>query len=339
MKKNLIAILFLISSSIIAQNFGIINNQATHFKLGFKNDTIEFIVVDTELNTRKPIFLFVQGSQPKPLFIEFEKDDIFLFGGGISNFDLKTIKEEYHIVVISMPKTPIIVKQETLSPDFNYISNLNDPNSYLVEFQKADYLENYVNRANKVLEYLKNQEWVDHEKLVIAGHSQGSKIASKIASTNNTVTHLGLFAYNPFGRIDQMIRAEKEKAKFGIISWEEADKNIIELYEFWRTINLEGNTKEQPDLIAWKSFSQPTYQNLLSIDIPIYIANGTEDKTADLCDLLPLIFISNRRDNLTLKRKYGLEHNFFELKEDGRTNHEKGHWKEVMNEFIEWTAE
>ncbi len=57
----------------------------------------------------------------------------------------------------------------------------------------------------------------------------------------------------------------------------------------------------------------------------------------DLCDLIPLIFIHHRKTNLTLKRYINLEHNFFEVDENGSPIYSNGHWVEVMNEFLDWT--
>jgi hypothetical protein len=70
--------------------------------------------------------------------------------------------------------------------------------------------------------------------------------------------------------------------------------------------------------------------------MPIYLAYGTEDRVADLCDLVPLFFIEKNKNNLTLKRYLGLEHNFFELDKTGQVNYEKSHWEEVMNHFLDW---
>jgi len=55
-----------------------------------------------------------------------------------------------------------------------------------------------------------------------------------------------------------------------------------------------------------------------------------------LCDLVSLVFIGQGKDNLILKRYIGLEHNFFEVSEEGRANYELEHWEEVMQEFVDW---
>lgn len=316
------------------QDGEIVNDKVTLFQIEQETDDIEFIVVDTVLNKEKPVFLWCQGSLPVPLFCEIEGYGDYFLGGGIVNFDYQQIVEEYHLVVISMPKTPVLAKKENLNSQFQYVPDKSKPNHYLPEYVEADYLENYVNRASIVLEFLNNQKWVDNQKLVVAGHSQGGKVATKLAASNNNISHLGLFSPNPFGRIDQFIRQARLDAQLGKISWEQADSIMNESYDFYRKAMIEDSVKVEPSLKAWKTFSEPFYDDWLELDIPIYLAYGTEDRIADLCDIVPLFFIEKDKNNLTLKRYLNLEHNFFELDENGRVNHENGHWKEVMNDFV-----
>ncbi len=337
MKNITIAfILQLICLQSFSQKGTVIENKAILFSIEQKRDTIDFIVVDTVLNEKKPIFLWCQGSLPVPLFCEVEGYGYYFIGGGISNFDERKIIKNYHLVIISMPKTPVLAKKENLNSGFQYIPNSENQNKYLDAYVKADYLENYVRRASVVLKFLKKQKWVSNEELVVAGHSQGTKIATKIAVENKRVTQLGLFAANPLGRIDQYVREARLNAQMGLISWEKADSLMNDNYAFYSEINNEDSVAANPSLNAWKTFTETYYDDWLSLDIPIYLAYGTEDRSADLCDIVPLFFIEKNKNNLTLKRYLGLEHNFFELTPDGRTNYEKGHWNEVMKGFVNW---
>jgi len=336
--KNITFILFILSFtfSSYGQIGKVIENKVTIFSIEEQKDTINFIVIDTLLNEKKPLFLWCQGSLPIPLFCEIENYGNYFFGGGISNFNYEEISKNYHLVVISMPKTPVVAKKENINKQYQFVPNIEKPNEYSPEYINANYLENYVNRANTVLNFLNNKDWVDTTKLIIAGHSQGTKVATKIALNNKSVTHLGLFSANPFGRIDQMIRTARLNAQLGKISWVEADSTMNRYYQLYKDANNIDSLKVNPGLIAWKTFSETYYDDWLQLNIPIYLAYGTEDRTADLCDLMPLFFIEQGKNNLTLKRYIGLEHNFFETIENGRTNHEKGHWKQVMNEFLKW---
>jgi len=330
-------ILVLTGFNSFSQEGKLFENKVTHFELSIENDTIDFIVVDTVLTEEKPVFLFCQGSQPIPLFIDDEKKDVFFFGGGVSNFDVKKIKESYHLVVISMPETPLIAKTSKLNRSYSYITDSTDQHSYKGTYLKADYLENYVKRANTVLSFLLKQSWTKKIKLVVAGHSQGARVATKLASDNINITHLGLFSFNPFGRIEQMIRQERKYAKEGEKTWGEAEEKIAYWEQLWKDANNADSVEVNPELIAWKSFSSSQIDDLLTIKIPIYLCYGTEDLAAANCDIIPLIFTSNGKNNLTLKRKQGVGHNFFGVKENGQTDFKKSNWIEVMNEFVEWT--
>ncbi|MBL1408440.1 alpha/beta hydrolase family protein [Sphingobacterium faecale] len=319
-----------------SQNKRIINEEATSYTLGTGSDSITFIVIDKDIKEKKPVFLWCQGSLPLPLYINFEKEGLWMMAGGISNFDYQEIVKYYHLVVVSMPYTPLIVEQKEVNDSYWYFGNSGDRNTPTLEFQKGDYLENYTNRAIKVLDFLKKQNWVDNSKLIVAGHSQGSKVALDLALKYKRVSKLGLFGFNSFGRIDQLIRQARKDAENKNISWEEADKKIERLYQFYRDANEIQKRKENPDLIAWHSFSTPTIERLVKIDKPIYLAYGTADIVSDLCDLIPLYFIREQKDNLTYKRYSNLEHNFFEVNE-GKVDHEKPHWKKVMATFVEWS--
>lgn len=321
-----------------SQKGKIINNQSTSFEILDKNDKIEFIVFDTELTEKKPVLLWCQGSLPYPIYVNSKEEGIWLIGGGITNFDISNIVKNYHLVIISMPKTPLVADEKEINESYWYFGNSNDKNIPTTEFQKADYLENYVNRGLKVLKFLKKQNWVDNSKLIVAGHSQGSKVATKIAVENKNVSKLGLFSANPFGRIDQNIRSYRKYAEQKLISWKEADKKIEEEYQTFKDANNPKILKEKPELLAWKSFSIPLIDDWINFNKPIYLAYGTNDTASDLNDIIPLYFIREHKENLTLKRYLNLEHNFFEV-EEGKANHEKPHWENVMNEFINWTLQ
>jgi pimeloyl-ACP methyl ester carboxylesterase len=321
----------------ISQNFKIINNEAIHFNLKQKNDIIDFIVIDTKLDVKKPIFLFCQGSLPLPLFVQPENEKMWMIGGGITNFDYLKIIEKYHLIVISMPYTPVVVGEKNVNESYCYVPDTTKPEQFVNEYVKADFLENYEKRAKAVLNFLQKQTWVDNSKLVVAGHSQGSKVATLITLNNRKVTHLGLFSSNPFGRIDQLIRNYRKSAEKKEITWKEADEKIEEKYQMFRDCYDKSRSISDPNLLAWKSFSRPIINDWLRIKVPTYLTYGTNDIASDLCDLVPLFYIQKGKTNLTFKRYLNLDHNFYEVKDGGEVDYDKGHWEDVMNEFLQWT--
>lgn len=308
----------------------------SHFSIKTKKDTIDFIVADTNLTIKKPILLFCQGSQPLPLFIDFDQNQIAPVS--LSNFDIDKLNEKYHTVVISMPHTPLIVHYSQLNEQYNYITDTTNLLSYSVDYLLADYSENYVSRANEVLHFLKKQKWVDNKKLVVMGHSQGARIAVELAASNKNITKLGLFGYNPNGRIDQSIRYARKNAEKGLITWQQADSIQNTEIEYYKMICNSDSVKNHPSLVSWKSFSKSTMSTLAHLKIPVYIAYGSNDITSDLCDLIPIYFVENKKLNYSLKRYPNLEHNFFPVNDKSEVDYNNGKWKEVMNSFIEWSG-
>lgn len=226
MRFSLFILLYFILTFTYAQKKQVINDESTLFELKSPTGQIDFIVVDTALATKKPVFLFCQGSLPFPLYFSAEKGGLSLFGGGLTNFDYKEIIKSYHLVVISMPETPVIVAESMLNDSYWYYGDSKHKNIPSIAYQKADYLENYVARAIKVLKYLKKQRWVDDSQLVVFGHSQGGHIAAKLASKYKTISKLGLSGTNVFGRIDQDIRQAKHDVQKGKLTWEQAEQKI-----------------------------------------------------------------------------------------------------------------
>ncbi len=307
----------------------------SHFQLKLKKDTIDFVIADTNLTVKKPILLFCQGSQPVPLFFDLKEEGIIPVS--LSNFDVNEMKKHYHIVVISMPKTPVVVGLDHLNKSYNYVLDTAQETSYSRDYVKADYLDNYVMRANHVLRFLSKQKWVDRNELVIVGHSQGSHVALEIARTNKKVTQIGLFGFNPLGRIDQYIRKLRKQAEAKEITWEQADSiQLTVLNDYASYYKYEGSENEMYAK-SWVSFSKSQVNDLVHLKIPVYIGYGSNDINADFCDLIPLYYIEQRKTNYKVIRYPNLEHNFFPVDESGTINYENGKWAEVMNEFINWT--
>lgn len=320
-------------------SFGQSNIKGTsysHFQIELKNDTIDFVVADTNLNVTKPVLLFCQGSLPNPLFIDFP--DRGILPTALNNFDIIEMNKLYHVVVISMPKTPVIAGLGNLNHSYRYVLDTAQQNSYSPAFLAADYLENYVNRANLVLKFLRKQKWVNSNQLVVAGHSQGAHIALEIAAKNKNVTQLGLFGYNPLGRIDQYIRMLRKQAESKQISWEVADSIQQKILNNYATYYNPDHPNYQSSEKSWVSFSKSQVEIIASLELPIYISYGSNDIGSDFCDLLPLYFIEQGKSNYKVIRYPNLDHNFFPVDENGNTDHQNGKWIMVMNEFIKWTT-
>ena len=138
MKFILFICLLFTLQTIFGQNTRVINNESTLYELENPNGKINFLVIDPAPKSKKPLFLFCQGSLPMPLYFNYKKDGLSLFGGGLTNFNYKDITKSYHLVVISMPETPVIVEESQLNDSYWYYGDSKDKNIPSIAYQKAD---------------------------------------------------------------------------------------------------------------------------------------------------------------------------------------------------------
>lgn len=333
LKSHLILFLLLLSGFHLNAQQIIPGTTYTQFSLKSKNDTIDFVVADTNLTVKKPVFFFAQGSLPIPLFVDFPGQGVFPISLG--NFDMENLNKHFHVVVISMPKIPVVVSINHVNEQYMYIVDSTSKNSVPNAYLRSDYLENYVNRANKVIDFLRKQKWVDNSRLVAAGHSQGSRIVAELAEINPKITHAGLFGFSPISRVQERVWLNYKEFILGKMSWEEYEEKQNLQVEFQKQITADKG--EDIGLIPWKSFTGIGFERLAQIKTPIYIALATEDKCAFLNELIPIYFIQAGKTNYELKRYNGLEHNYFPVLADGTVDYDNGKWAEVMNAFVEWS--
>lgn len=332
MKTIILLILFCITSCLtFAQDQ---KQPYTTFTLKDKHSTIEFLVYETDLTQSKPVLLFLQGSLPIPLVILDNAGNYHY--SILENFDLETITKHFHLVAITSPFTPLVVKYDEITEQGLYVPDTSKPREIDVNHLLNDKMEVYTNRIDQVIKFLENQSWVNKNKIHVFGHSQGSRVAVVAAANNKKIKSVGLFGYNPFGRLEQFIRQARKDAATGKITWEEADVIINDNIDFMKDLQDEDSIHAKPYYTSWKSFSNSTLKELLSLKQPIYISYGTEDNVSDQCDMLPLLFIENGKSNYFVKRYAGLEHNFFPIDETGKVDYENGKWKLVINEYSKW---
>jgi hypothetical protein len=300
------------------------------YTINNNQDSIQYIKIGTDITTVKPTIIFLQGSLPVPLVIDF-KD----FKHVNIPFKYEEFLTDFHLVEISMPQTPIEAEIKNLNNQYCFVTDTSKENSFRKEYLKDNFLSNYVLRTNKVIADLLEKEWVNKDQIHLVGHSQGAKIAAVVASQNTSVTTVSLLGFNAYGRFDENIRRERSKMRHNQITGEEYLNNLDYHYQKWEEINQKPNEYESGNL-NWTTFSIDYIPHLLKIRVPIFVGFGTEDISAENCDLLPIVFIENKKSNLTIKPYVGLEHNFFKIKDRKPDYQSGGYWTEVMKDIKIW---
>lgn len=325
----LITSLFL-TSHLFCQNDLPENYGFTHLQTIYKGSTVDILIRSKkgEEQKKKPLLLFCQGSLPIPLIIKYNdngKKGIY----PVFVFNPDSLSNEFHLAIISKPSIPVIVDQESLNADLTYHDSTGKFPKQYIERNLLDY---YVDRDIAVIKFLQSQKWISSSQLIVAGHSEGSTIAAKIASTFSKVTALIYSGGNPCGRILTMIEQQRAHE-------DEKTKNAERVFSDWKKIvdNLDNMNADEGDAYkATYQFSIPPMTYLQKLKIPVLITYGTKDYSAPFNDYFRIEMIRQKKNNFTFNAYTGLDHNFFPLKANGETNFDIFNWDKVADDWRNW---
>ena len=301
----------------------------THLIYNYKGDKVDILVKSRkgEESVKKPVFFWCQGSLPQPLIIIGEKGAY-----GVFPFNPDSLSIKYHIVVVGKPYIPLIRETKILGKNFMYLDSTTG--KFTKEYSERNLLDYYVERNLKIIKYLRKQNWVSHEKLVVAGHSEGSTIAAKMATKSSSITHLIYSGGNSMGRIMSMI-LQNRVVESDTDSTRLADKEI----EFWQYVvsNKSSMDYSQGDTPkATFEFSEPPVKYIETLKIPVLVSYGTKDYCSPYNDYMHVDFIRKGKKNVQFLTYLGTEHNYFPLTADNRPNYEIFNWDRVANDWLKW---
>ena len=331
MNKIIIILLLLLTTFAFGQNKTPQEFGYRHIVLKFKTDNVDILIKSNkgEENVQKPLFFFCQGSLPQPL-IKYHADNVY----GVFPFEADSLSKKYHLIIVSKPYIPVVVDYKTLSTSFNYVDS---SGKFPKEYSDRNLLSYYIPRNIAVLKYLQKQKWVTTTKLVVAGHSEGSTVAAKMAAGYKKITHLIYAGGNPMGRIMSMIgqsranETDTDSTKFGeeeVKYWESVVKNKSDMD------GSQGDTHK-----ATFEFSQPPIEYLVKLKIPVLVSYGTKDWSAPFNDFMRINFIQQGKTNFTFQPYIGTEHNFFPLSANNKPNYDIFNWNKVAYDWLKWTNE
>jgi dienelactone hydrolase len=332
MKSTLLKVIFL---ALTISAFGQANTAEyygyTHLTYRYKGDSIDILVKSKkgEENIRKPLFFFCQGSLPRPLIMEKEKG-IY----GVFPFTTDSLTVKYHLVIVGKPHVPLICNAKTLGEDLTYVDSTG---KYPTKYSEKNLLSYYVDRNLKVLKYLRKQKWVSSKRLVIAGHSEGSTIAAKMAAKTSAITHLVYAGGNPMGRIMSMIQQDRSHE-----TDTDSTRYTEDEFSYWQYVveNKKVIDYSQGDTPkATYEFSIPPIEYLEHLKIPVLVYYGTKDYCSPYNDLMRVNFIRQGKTNFEFKAYIGVEHNFYPVTADGKPNYDIYNWDKVAGEWLKWLDE
>lgn len=318
MKKVFIIISFFLSFILFSQ-------EIRKDSILYGGTVSKYIVLSKkgEKHKRKPLFFFCQGSLARPLQILVSEDS----GYPILPFNLETITNDYHLVIVNKPSLPLSEFVENLKDDFSYPKNGLPPKDYILN----NHLEFYYKRNNRILKKILKENWVDSKRLVVAGHSEGSYIALKMAKHNSKISHLIYSGGNPLGRMMSMISMSRQNPN-------EEETWVKDDLKDWKQIvenkNIKETDRENTSFYHY-SLSQNFIPDLLSLKIPVLVTYGTKDQNGIFNDYLQVVAIQQNKRNFIFKSYFNCDHNFFPLV-NGQPNHSVENWDNVAKDWVDW---
>jgi len=310
-----------ISVSVFGQN-----STIREHKTYFKDTVVEYIIVSKtgEENKRKPLFIFCQGSLARPIQIISEEGSY-----PVLPFNEDLITEKYHLLIIGKPSIPIKETVKNLQDDYSFPKKGLPPEQYILN----NNLEYYYKRNNFLIKKLINKDWIDTQKIVAAGHSEGSYIALKMAKTNRRITHLIYSGGNPLGRMMSIINQDRQNPN-------EKENWLGETFDDWKNIVNNKDRKEiskENTSYYHYTLSDNFTDDLLSLKIPVLVTYGTKDQNGIFNDYLHLQVIKNKKRNYTFISYFNGDHNFFPVK-DHQPDYSIDNWTKVAEDWTNWLA-
>lgn len=328
MRILLFAILIFLSSMLYGQElYQCHRASALHYSVVTGGEEIDFLKIGTDTLSKKPALIFLQGSLPVPLIIDYGSS----FALSSFPFDVSPLLERYHLYILSKPYVPLVKSIDSLHNGAIY----NDPTG---SYNKSNHLDTYINRTDGLIDYLLKQSFIDDTKLVLFGHSEGSTVAIKMYD-NKYVTHIAVASSNPLGRIYQGIAELRLQEDMGRLSSEEVQSQIQGIYDRWSYISSrkEDTTADRGDTFkATFSFSEYLIDDMIQMAQPLLIIYGTRDIGARSCDYVPIALTRAGKTNYTMLPFIGRGHNFESQDDMGNPNYDDMAWDQVIYQLIDW---
>lgn len=291
-----------------------------------KNDTINFIATNLISNTAKPTIIFLQGSKGIPIFCK-DKNKSFVN----VPFRYKNYLEKFNLVIISRKGIPL--RGDFPKDARGFQDSLgNTPLNYI----KHDNLKYRALQAEIVINYLYRQKWVQKDAIYVMGHSEGYRVAAKVAAKSKKTSKLICMSADPFNRTAEMVLRERING-FNSENDSISQSKIEMMLKEYKSVsdNIEKYKKDYA-FYNWMSYEKEiSYENFKRIKKPVLIVYGTNDIPATHNDLLPYLL---KQKNITLKAFADYDHNYFKKEFDieGKLIEESYHWDDVFEYCVKW---
>lgn len=235
------------------------------YELKTQKDTITFYLSVTAHKENLPLIVYVQGSGMNSLF-ENKNDKIVATSGHMSWFNAG--KEKYRCLVVE-------------KPGVNYLQK-----GASTDFDKRFSLENWSNTIVTAINYVVQNEKIDKSKILLAGHSEGGVVVSRVANLmQDKISNVAIMAGEGPSQIYSLYKFADDGTFFNTKehNMPTSEERIKYVTEKWRDILADPTNTDKKfwgfTYLRWSSFSKTSVIDELSnYNGKILILQGTADK-------------------------------------------------------------
>ncbi|MBN1969785.1 MAG: hypothetical protein JXR48_13440 [Candidatus Delongbacteria bacterium] len=318
--KLLIIIIIICVNSLLAFNINhekIADLPFFRYEM-YDNDTITFYMSNNIKQSNIPLVVYIQGSGSNSLF-SLRNNKIIPSMGHYSWY--KNSKDFARFLIIEKPGVEFLQKETS-----------NDFNSRFC-------LESWCERIKKVLIYVIENENIDKNKILLAGHSEGGLVVSKVAKEmNNTVSNVAILAGGGISQLYCLYKLAEKGEFFGDEPDSDARKKIV-LDNWAEILKDSSNVNKQfmgHSYLRWSSFLKTSViDELDKYDGKILLIQGGQDKAVfpESVNIAYLDLLSKGK-NVKLMFIENADHSFNDIS----GNIQNG-WDETIKIVMEWFKE
>ncbi len=325
MKFKAIIFLFLSANSTFAQKAKtdfIPKQPYIKYELKTVKDTITFYLSDASRNENLPLIVYIQGSGMNSLF-ENKNGRIVPTSGHITWFDVGSNKNR--ILIVEKPGVKYLQTGE---------SNL---------FDKKFSLENWSNTIVNAINYVVQNEKIDKDKILLAGHSEGGIVASRVANLmRGKISNVAIMAGEGPSQLYSLYKFADDGIFFNTKehNMPSSEQRIKYLTDIWKEILADSTNTERKfwgfTYLRWSSMLKTSViEELTNYDGKILLLQGTSDK-----DVYPegatiaYTTLLTKGKNVKLKLIENADHSF---NISDKPNIDG--WKMVTEKIIQWFNE
>lgn len=256
--------------------------------------------VCSQVNTRAPLVVFILGSGAHSHFASR--------GGQIldAHRALRAVLVNHASLLIIEKPGVAFLGQPTKNGTAEGASD---------EFRVENTLERWSEAVNSAIQAAKQLPVVDTTRILLMGHSEGARVAARVAAGDPSISHVALLAGSGAPHLFSLMELARGGQLFADQS-SDPEQRVKYLLQRWSEIQGDPDNSKR-DFLGhpfrwWSSFAKSDPQDeLLRTRARIYLAHGTLDRNNPVAafDLLYASLIAKQAD-VTAERVEGADHGF-----------------------------